>query len=442
MEQMMISRRHWFELFLGLLLFCILLQAVSAFAAARTRGAQARARQAETPPAATPKNITMFGSLSSPFFLDAKAALLIDGKTGALLYAFNEHEQMQPASLAKLVTFYLALEALQTGRMKLDTPVIISEQVWRLSMDSGVSRMFLRVGQSVSIQDLLYGLMVSSGNDAAVALAEHLSGSPGGFTEKMNEKAKELGLTESHFGNPDGLPVPGQYTTASDMAILARAILERFPDAVTYTGAKEFIFQKIKQPNFNSLLFHDARVDGLKTGHVKEAGYHLVATAREGETRLIAAVLGTPNAEKRRMETAKLLAWGFRTFSTVSLDWSKEVPETLPVYGGDAGQLPVAPLAAPLVTVLKGQEKELDVRANFPSGYLVAPVAKGATVGELMVMIDGNGLASIPIKAQAAVGPGGFFKRTIDRMKLGLSELFERMIYRVRNGWDAFWARF
>lgn len=415
---MMISRKHWFEVFLGLLIFCVLLQAGAAYAAARPRGAQSRARHAETPSVEAPKNITMFGTLSAPFFLDARAVLLVDAKTGALLYAYNEHEPMQPASLAKLMTFYLALEALQAGRIKLDTLVTISEQAWRLSMDSSVSRMFLRVGQTVSVKDLLYGLMVSSGNDAAVALAEHLSGSPDAFTEKMNEKAKELGLSESHFANPDGLPVPGEYTTASDMAILARAILDRFPDSVTYTGTKEYTFQKIKQPNFNSLLFHDARVDGLKTGHVEEAGYHLVATAHEGEMRLISAVLGTPNAEKRRMESGKLLAWGFRTFATVSLDWHKDVPETLPVYGGDAGQVAIAPLVAPRVTVLKGQEGKLGVTAAFPSKYLFAPVAKDATVGELTVTSDGNGLASIPIKAQAAVGPGGFFKRMIDRIRL------------------------
>lgn len=430
------SREHWFELFIGLLVSCVLLQAGPAFAAARPRGAQGRVRHAETPPVAAAKNITMFGNLSAPFFLDAKAALLVDAKTGTLLYAYNEHEPMQPASLAKLMTFYLALEALEVGRIKLETPITVSERAWRLSMDSNVSRMFLRVGQSVSVQDLLYGLMVSSGNDAAVAFAEHLSGSTDGFTEKMNEKAKELGLTESHFANPDGLPVPGQYTTASDMAILSRVILDRFPDAVTYTGTKEFVFQKIKQPNFNSLLFHDARVDGLKTGHVREAGYHLVATAREGEMRLIAAVLGTPNAEKRRIESGKLLAWGFRTFVTAGLDWRKEVPETLPVYGGDAGQVAIAPAAGPSVTVLKGQEKKLGVTATFPSKYLVAPVAKDATVGELRITTDGNALASIPIKTQAAVGPGGFFKRMIDRLRLASGGLFKRMMDLIRSIWD------
>ena len=415
---MMISRRYGLELLLGLLVTCVLLQDAPGFAAARPRSGHGRARQAEAVPAPIPKNITMFGSLSAPFFLDAKAAYLMDGKTGTLLYAFNEHEPMQPASLAKLMTFYLALEALQAGRTKLDRPVIVSEQAWRLSMDTSVSRMFIRVGQSVSVQDLLYGLMVSSGNDAAVALAEHLGGSPEAFTEKMNEKAKELGLMETRFGNPDGLPVPDQYSTANDMVILARLILERFPDSVTYTGLKQFTFQKIKQPNFNSLLFHDSRVDGLKTGHVAEAGYHLVATAHEGEMRLISVVLGAPSAEKRWMESKKLLDWGFRAFSTVSLDWRKEVPETLRVYGGDADQVAIAPDGPPRATVLKGQEGKVGLEAKFPSKHLVAPVTKGAAVGELTVTSDGSPPAPIPIKAQAAVRPGGFFKRLIDRIRL------------------------
>ncbi len=410
----MTSRRHRLDLFIGFLVLGVMLQTASA--GARSRAPKARA-QAEAPQP-TGKDITVFGGMAAPFFLDAKSALLVDAKTGTQLYAFNEHVPMQPASLSKLMTFYLTLEALQTGRIKLDTPVLISEEAWRLSMDASVSRMFLRVGESVSIQELLYGLMVSSGNDAAVALSEHLSGSQDAFTQKMNEKAKELGLVETHFGNPDGLPVSGQYTTASDMAILARSILDRFPEALAYTGTREYTFQKIKQPNFNSLLFHDKRVDGLKTGHVSEAGYHLVATAQEGEMRLVSAVLGAPNAEKRRIESGKLLAWGFRTFGTVSVDWPKDIPETLPVYGGDAGQVPIALMAPLRVTILKGQEKKIEVTATFPSDYLVAPVAKDAAVGELTVTSEGNVLASVPITAQGAVGPGGFFKRLIDRIRL------------------------
>jgi len=430
-----------FWVFLGLLVFSILVQSSRAFAA-KSRGVRARAGQADQGHVAALKPITMFGNLPVPFHLGAVSALLMDATTGAILYAYGEHEPVQPASLAKLMTFYLVLEALQTGRTTLDSQVMISEKAWRLSMNAGVSRMFLREGQSVSIQDLLYGMMVSSGNDAAVALAEHVSGSSDGFTELMNEKAKELGLMESHFTNPDGLPSPGQYTTAHDMAILARAILSRYPEAVAYTGAKEFTFQKIRQPNFNSLLFHDARVDGLKTGHVRDAGYHLVATAHEGGMRLIAILLGAADGEKRRMESGKLLAWGFRTFTTVRFDWSKDIPEDLPVYGGDIRRLSIAPVAPPQVTILKGHERNLDISSAFPSKHLVAPIAKDATVGELMIRMNGNCLASIPIKTQTAAGPGSFFIRTIDRVKLAWWVLFNRMMDHIRSVWDRFWRWF
>lgn len=443
------SQREWgndvsqalFWVFLGLLVFSILVQSSRAFAV-KDGGDHARARRADQGLTAAPKHITMFGNLPVPFYLDARSALLMDAKTGTLLYANNEHEPMQPASLAKLMTFYLVLEALQTGRTTLDTLVEISEQAWRISMNSSVSRMFLRIGQSVSVQDLIYGMMVSSGNDAAVALAEHVSGSSDAFTEQMNEKAKELGLMESRFTNPDGLPAPGAYTTAGDMAILSRAILERFPEAVTFTGTKECTFQKIRQPNFNSLLFHDTRVDGLKTGYVREAGYHLVATAQEGEMRLIAVVLGSADGEKRRMESGKLLTWGFRTFATVILDWSRDMPEELPVYGGETRRLPIAPGAPPQVTILKGHEKKLDLTAAFPSKHLIAPVAKDATVGVLTVSADGNSLVSIPIKTLTAVGPGSFFNRTIDRVKLAWWVLFHRMVEHIRSVWDRFWRWF
>lgn len=413
---MMIFFKHRFVFLLGLFLSCALVAPGTA-AAAKRHEAKAPVAQQQTPSLEATKGITVFDNLPAPFSLDARAALLMDAKTGTVLYAYNEHERMQPASLAKMMTFYLTLDALQTGRIKLDTPVTVSEKAWRLSMNSSVSRMFLRVGQRVPVQDLLYGLMVSSGNDAAVALAEYLAGSTDAFAEQMNAKAKALGLTETHFTNPDGLPAPGEYTTASDMATLGRDILDRFPDAVTYTGTKEYAFQKIKQPNFNSLLFHDARVDGLKTGHVEEVGYHLVATAHEGGTRLISAVLGTPSAAKRRDESEKLLAWGFRTFETVVLDWHQEVPKTLRVYKGKVDQVPIALLGTPAATVLKGQEAKITWKATFPK-HLLAPVAKGETVGEFTALMKGKPQASFPIKTQAAVGLGGFFKRVADRIKL------------------------
>ena len=206
-------------------------------AAAARRARRAQAAEASAVPL---DQIHVLGDRPAPFGLNAKAAMMIDARSGATLYAYNEHVKIQPASLAKLMTFYLALKALHQGRITPDTMVTVSEKAWRLSMNSGVSRMFLQVGQRVSVNDLLFGLMVSSGNDAAVALAEYLGGSSEAFAEQMNQQAKELGLSETHFENPDGLPVPEMYTTAFDMVKLGRAITQRFPDAINYTWGQGF----------------------------------------------------------------------------------------------------------------------------------------------------------------------------------------------------------
>lgn len=414
----MVFQKRWFEVLLGLFIVCALLQAQPAQAAKRHGRPRLHVARAKQPPTVPLKDIHVFDNLPVPFGLEARAALLIDAKSGTVLYAFNEHERIPPASLAKLMTFYLTLDALNAKRITLDTLVTVSEKAWRLSMNSSVSRMFLRVGQRVTIRDLLYGLVVSSGNDAAVALGQYLAGSTDAFANQMNATAKKLGLTESHFVNPDGLPAPGEYTTAADMVRLARAILDRFPEALTYTSTKEFTFDKIKQPNFNSLLFHDPRVDGLKTGHVGSAGYHLVATAHQGAMRLISAVLGTKSSEKRRTQSEKLIDWGFRTFAGASPNWHKDVPATLPVYEGNAEHVAIAPLRTPYVTVLKGQEGKVSLKATFRSKYLIAPVAKGAEIGALAVAADGKPQSSIPIITETAVGRGGFFKRMKDRIKL------------------------
>ncbi len=324
---------------------------------------------------------------------------------------------MQPASLAKIMTFYMVLDALEQKRITLDTMMPISEQAWRLSMDQSVSRMFLGVGQKVAVRDLLYGLMVSSGNDAAVALAEYLGGSAEGFTAQMNAKAKELGLEETHFTNPDGLPAEDEYTTAFDMVRLGRMLVTNHPEALTYTGAKEFTFDKIKQPNFNSLLFYDSRVDGIKTGHVEEAGYHLVATARSNGTRLVSAVMGTPSSEKRRVETEKLLDWGFRTFVTAKPDAHKVMPSTIPVFYGVADSVAIAPAHDTFVTVGKGEEGKISVAWNPSARFLSAPVTKGAEVGQLLVTEDGKQIDAVPVVTQATVARAGFFKRLADHFR-------------------------
>ena len=398
--------------------------------AAPAKPHRVRSAKMETAPPIVPlSQIRAFDGLPAPFALEAKSALLIDERTGTELYAFNEHEKMQPASLAKIMTFYLTLEAIHQNRMALDTQVNISEAAWRLSLNDTVSRMFLQVGQKVAVRDLLYGLMVSSGNDAAVALAEYLGGSGEAFAQQMNDKAKQLGLTDTHFTNPDGLPTDGEYTTAADMVKLGRDLQSRFPDSITYTETKSYTWaavgpegkvKNITQENFDSLLKYDARADGIKTGHVDEAGYHLVGSGHSSDMRLLSAVMGTTSMEKRRVETKQLFDWGFRTFNTVHPDWHKTVPASLPVYQGTAEKVAIAPASETYVTCLRGKENQVTASYIGNAKYLVAPVAKGAVAGSIAVMQEGKQIASIPVVAQSAVPAAGFFKRLKDKLRMKL----------------------
>jgi serine-type D-Ala-D-Ala carboxypeptidase (penicillin-binding protein 5/6) len=336
---------------------------------------------------------------------------------------------MQPASLAKIMTFYITLEALKNGKLTLDTAVNISEKAWRLSVDQTVSKMFLEVGQQVPVKPLLYGLMVSSGNDAAMALAEYLGGSEEGFVTMMNDYCHRLGLNETHFSSPDGLPEPDQYTTASDMVKLATLVIKTFPNALDYTSPKEFTFHQITQRNWNTLLLYDARVDGLKTGHVDEAGFHLVATAHADNMRLVSALMGAPNAEKRRTETEKLLAWAFRTFVNVSPDWRPLVPASLPVYEGVVSDVALAPPGPVTITLLKGDEKKVKVSGGLDVNYLVAPVAMGTSVGSLTVHQDDRTLLSVPIQTQRGIDRGGIFSIALGKLEL----LFHRLGHAITS---------
>ncbi|HZP45401.1 MAG TPA: D-alanyl-D-alanine carboxypeptidase family protein [Candidatus Binataceae bacterium] len=412
----------------------LVLIAVSMMPAARAaslrQAHRLRSPKAPTPPAVPLNQIRVFGNLPAPFAVAGSAADLVALHSGAELYAFNEHAKTQPASLAKIMTFYLTLEALKQGRITLDTQMPVSETAWRLSLNDTVSRMFLQVGQKVAVRDLLYGLMVSSGNDAAVVLSEYLAGSTTAFAEEMNKKAAELGMTETHFTNPDGLPQPGEYTTAADMVKLGRALLENFPNALEYTSTKVFTFKTvgpenrpvtISQRNFNTLLFYDSRVNGIKTGHVDEAGYHLVASAHTDDLELISAVFGTSSMEARRVETDKLLEWAFQTFITVHPNWHKAAPATVRVYEGDVDEVPIAPAGGDAYfTVVRGQEGRIKLTAEMNKTPLVAPVAQGTTVGQLTVMLGDKPLSSQPIVTQAAVKPGSYLHQWMDALRLRL----------------------
>ena len=374
----------------------------------------------EDAPAIPLTSIHVLGNRPAPFALDAKAAMMIDADTGAVLYAYNEHEKMQPASLAKIMTFYLALDALKAGKITPTTDVTISEAAWRLSMNDTVSRMFLGVGQKVAVNDLLFGLMVSSGNDAAVALAEYLGSTTDNFTKMMNDKAGEIGLKETHFDNPDGLPEEGEFTTAADMVALAHSLKKQHPEAVKYTSAKEFTFAKISQPNFNKLLLHDARVNGIKTGHVDEAGYHLVASASSNGMNLLSAVLGAPSEARRVTESEKLIDWAFRTFVSYRPDLKKSVPAAIPVHDGVAETVAIGPNGEAAFTLGRGEESKVTVQFEPSVRYLDAPVQPGTSVGDLTVLLNGQPQATIPIVAKAGVARAGFFGR--------LRQKFSRML--------------
>jgi serine-type D-Ala-D-Ala carboxypeptidase (penicillin-binding protein 5/6) len=260
--------------------------------------------------------------------------------------------------------------------------------------------------------------MVSSGNDAAMALAEYLGGSEESFVALMNQHCQGMSLNETRFASPDGMPAPDQYTSPADMVKLAGLVLRRFPNSLEYTSVKEYTFDKITQRNWNTLLFYDARVDGIKTGHVDEAGFHLVATAHQDNVRLISAVMGAPNAEKRRTETEKLLAWAFRSFVNVSPDWHALAPASLPVYEGDAPEVAIAPLDSMYVTLPKGDEKKIKLSGGLDVFYLVAPVAAGMKVGRLTMREDDRTLLSVPIQTRKDVARAAIFRVLIDKVAL------------------------
>ncbi|MDI3317293.1 MAG: D-alanyl-D-alanine carboxypeptidase family protein [Bacillota bacterium] len=373
----------------------------------------------------------------NPLGLKAKAAELLDVRTGQILYATNEHEKMEPASLAKLMTFLLALEAVRNGVVSPRTQVTVSENAWRLSLNDAVSRMFIRVGEKVPFDTLLYGLMVASGNDAAVAIAERLGGTEANFVRMMNAKARQLGLSDTVFVNSHGLDAPGQSTSAADVAKLSAYILTHFPDATRYTKPASFSFQPtgapqpIRQQNWNGLVITDPRVDGLKTGHLEAAGYHLAASARAQGMRLVAVVMGIQaptlqaGMQEREREAEALLNWGFDNFTTVQPDLRGKLPASIPVYKGAAGHVRAVPGAPLLLTLPRQEARSVSVQVTLPS-RLIAPVRKGQPLGEV-VLKAGSGTWRIPLLAAEAVPRGSFLRVLWDTIRLAVDDLLARV---------------
>lgn len=343
--------------------------------------------------------------------LQATGYLLIDATNGEVLVEQNADQPLPPASLTKMMTAYIAEREIAEGRISFDDKVPVSIKAWK----TGGSRMFIREGTEVRLEDLLRGIVIQSGNDASVAVAEYIAGSEDVFADVMNQTAVSLGMTNTQFKNSTGLPQEGHYTTAKDLGILAARTIADFPETYAIYKEKNFTYNGIKQANRNSLLFRDPSVDGLKTGHTEEAGYCLVASAERDGFRLISVVMGTASEKAREQETTKLLQYGFRYFSGQTVFAAGQpLPESArKVWFGESEMVELAPTEPLYVTLPLGRESAIQATLDAPD-TLDAPLEAGAIVGNVKIMLGERILAESPVAVAEAVPEGGFFKRMID----------------------------
>lgn len=349
--------------------------------------------------------------------LDAKSYAVLDFGSGELLAGSNPDAQVEPASITKVLTVYIAFDEIKKGRLKMDDTALISEKAWKQGIDSSESRMFLDVGSRVKIEDLLRGIIIQSGNDATVALAEHLAGSESAFAELMNTYAKQLGMTNSHFVDASGLPDPQHYTTARDLTILARALIRDFPNEYKMFAEREFTWHGIKQPNRNGLLEKDPSVDGIKTGHTNAAGYCLLASATRDGRRLISAVMGGKSWAYREQASLELLNYGFRFFESADLFGPVTPAATLKVYKGAADSVTVGTLEPVSLMLPRGAKEQLQVQQQIDA-RAIAPIKVGQVLGKATVTLDGKTLKTVDLVALKDIDKGSFWRRFIDQIKL------------------------
>lgn len=333
-----------------------------------------------------------------PLYCDARAAFLLDALTGQVLYEQNADLRIPPASFVKVMTLYLVYDALRAGTLKLSDTVTISEKAWRIQG----SKMFIKVGDRVKVEDLMKGIAIQSGNDACIAIAEHLAGSEDVFVVKMNEKAELIGMTNSQFRNAHGMPAEGQFVTARDMALLARHYIEDHPEALALHAQTEFEYNGIRQMNRNLLLYKNIGVDGLKTGHIEESGYHLVATAKREGQRMIAVVMGCERPNTRAVEAQKLLEYGFRNFATVEAVKKGAAFGPLRVKRGKVKEVGLIAKEDVRITVPRGKEKSVSIVPRLPE-FATAPIYKGDALAQLAVQNEGHVVREIGLLAASDV---------------------------------------
>lgn len=343
----------------------------------------------------------------SPGQINARSAILMEVSTGSILFAQNADEPIEPASFTKIASLYLIMEALQQGRIHLNDEVPISETAWR----TGGSKMFVGIGTRVPLEELIKGIAVVSGNDACVAAAEHLSGSTDTFVEAMNHKAAELGMTQSRFLNPHGLPAEGQITTARDMAVLDVAYLKRFPDSLRFHSMREYAYNNIVQYNRNHLLLKDSTIDGLKTGYITASGYHLSATSQRDGMRLVAVVMGAVNPATREREALKLLNYGFRHFTLVQPFKEGQAIASVKVLKGQKDELQVFPKEKPTFLIPQSQKNLLKWDVHIPAN-ITAPISAQQEIGELVFTVSDQPKRTITLVSGEDVPLAGLLKRS------------------------------
>lgn len=348
---------------------------------------------------------------SLPVFTDSsvKAYVLMDVRTGDILTAKNSDERLPPASLTKLMTVYLVFKELAAGLIKLTDEVTISKKAWK----TDGSRMFVQVGTKVLLEDLLEGAIIVSGNDATEAIAEYLAGTPEMFVQLMNQEAKTLGMNNTHFMDPTGLPHPNHYTSARDLAILSRALIRQYPQYYGYFGKKWMTYNHIKQPNRNRLLWRDSSIDGLKTGHTEAAGYCLSASAQQNNTRFVTIVLGAKTESARFNSTQALLRYGFRFFETHLFYAAYQPIQTVRVYGGQEKYLNIGSLSEVSVMLPKQPTVALNVEIKL-NKKIKAPIKKGDPLGTIEIKREGTGIQTQPLVALADDPKGSVWRRLID----------------------------
>ena len=358
--------------------------------------------------------------------INAQTYILMDYNSGAVLSSLNPDQRQYPASLTKMMTSYVIGEALKQGKIHNEDMVTIGESAWGRNFPDS-SKMFLNLNQQVSVGDLNKGIIIVSGNDACVAVAEHISGTVANFVDTMNKYVQQFGLKNTNFTTPHGLDDPNQYSTARDMAIIGAHIIRDLPEEYKIYSEKEFTFNKIKQPNRNGLLWDKSlNVDGMKTGHTSQAGYNLVASATNASNmRLISVVMGVPTYKGREVESKKLLQWGFANFETLKTYKANEEISTQSVYYGDKGEVKVGVLQDGFITVPKGKQADLKARYELDNKYLQAPLTKGQVVGKIIYQLDGKDVATVSLQALEDVQEGGFLGKGWDWLVLTVKGLFD-----------------